>query len=198
MTRMTGETLRQFELIKRMCGEQNYQNVLLVTTQWPTRMEDQSKCAVREGELRRDFWKEMISGGSTMCRFDDKHGSAKAIIRRLAAKDNITLTLQDELAAGKGLKSTTAFSFIVDSRTKKEEALAREKDETQVESLQLRRQGESQLNNNIVSDVQSAIEEEEATARQQKRKLSVRLVFTWILGLTHIAMGATQVGLAVA
>lgn len=196
LNRMTGETLRQFELIKRICGERNYQNVLLVTTHWPSRVEEQPKCTVREGELRREFWKDMISRGSTMCRFDDRHSSAKAIVRRLAAKNDITLTLQDELATGNGLKKTSAFSFIVNARSKDEEKLAKKSDEVEPESVQIRKEAETKLNDDIVGKIQNAIEEEEATARKRQKKLTVRQVFGWILGLTHLSMGGTQLGLA--
>lgn len=199
--RMTGETLRQFELIQRICGERNYQNVLLVTTQWPTHIPDQSRCAVREGELRRDFWRDMIRGGSTMCRFDGKHGSAKAIIRRLAAKENVVLALQGELASGAKLKETAAFSFMVDVRSKEEEVLAAERAgdrESQLESIRIRKEGEDQLNDDIVADTQSAIDSKVSLAEQQKHKMSVRSLLRWILGLTSLAMVATQVGLEAA
>lgn len=199
--KMTGETLRQFELIQRICGEHNYRNVLLVTTQWPTHIPDQSRCAVREGELRRDFWSDMIHGGSTMCRFDGKHGSAKAIIRRLAAKENVVLALQGELADGAKLKETSAFSFMVDVRSKDEEVLAVERAgdrESRLESIQIRREGEDQLNNNIVADTQSALNSKVVSTAQQKQKMSVRSLLRWILGLTSLAMVATQVGLEAA
>ena len=193
---MTGETMRQFELIKRICGERAYGNVLLVTTHWPIHVEDQSKCAVREGELRREFWKEMVSGGSTMSRFDDRHNTAKAIIRRLAAKDDITLTLQEELASGDGLKRTSAFSFIVDARSKDEQKVAKKDEDAVPESVEIRKDAEAKLNDDIVTKVQNAIEEEEAKARKRQKLLNVTQVFRWLLGLTHIAMGGAQVGLA--
>lgn len=193
---MTGDAVRQFELIKRICGEHNYSNVLLVTTHWPKSAEEHPRCAVREGELRREFWKEMVSKGSGMCRFDNKHSSAKAIIRRLAAKDDITLTLQDELATGKGLKKTRAFSFIVHARSQDEQKVAEKDEDVKPEGVQIRKEAEGRLNDDIVEKVQNAIAEEEATARKRQRKLTVQQVFRWILSLTHVAMGGTQVGLA--
>lgn len=188
--------MRQFELIKRICGERNYQNVLLVTTHWPKHIEDQPNRAVREGELRRDFWKEMVNGGSTMSRFDDKHSTAKAIIRRLAAKDDITLSLQEELATGDGLKRTRAFSFIVNARIQDEEKVTKKDEDVEPQSVAIRKDAEAKLNDDIVAKVQNAIEQEDAAARKGLKRLMVLQVFRRILGFTHVAMSGTQVGLA--
>ncbi|KAF2160170.1 hypothetical protein M409DRAFT_29465 [Zasmidium cellare ATCC 36951] len=208
--RMTGETLRQFELIKRICGEQNYGNVLLVTTHWPERIEDQKKqhCAVREGDLRRDFWKEMIAGGSVMCRFDDQHKTAKAIIRRLASKPNITLELQQEMAKNKSLKGTSAFSFIVKARQEDEEKAKAAKAQNRpsldddatlcnvnLDSIDIRKDDERRLNDDIVQRVQAAIEEQNEEARKREKKASVKDIFRWIIGLSSLAMGVAQVAL---
>lgn len=177
--------------------------VLLVTTNWPQRYEDQLKqqCAVRERDLRREFWKNMIEGGSDMCRFDDHHATAKAIIRRLASKPDITLALQSELAEGKSLKRTRAFSFIVKLR-QRDEAVLRVAEENGVdahvnaEGVAIRKDSETRLNDDIVERVRLAIEEEEEAAKKQRRKLSVKGIFRWLVGLTHIALQAAQVGLS--
>lgn len=198
---MTGDCLRQLELIKRIVGSQNYSNVLLVTTHWPRLIEDQKKqhCAVREGDLRRDFWRDLVNNGSSLCRFDDQHSTAKAIIRRLAGKDDITLDLQAELANG-GLRSTSAFSFIVNRRRKDEELLKsmEERESVDPESVHIRKDDEPLLKDDVVARVVSAIEKEEAAAKKAKRKVTVQSLFRWILSLTNIAMGAAQVGLAAA
>jgi hypothetical protein len=196
---MTGDCLRQLELIKTIVGTQNYSNILLVTTHWPRLVEDQKKqhCAVREGDLRREFWKDMIAHGATMARFDDQHSTAKAIIRRLAGKEDITLELQQELAKG-GLKSTSAFSFIVNRRKKDEELLKsiEERETVDPESVHIRKEDEGFLKDDVVARVVSAIEKEEAAAQKEKRKVTVQGLIRWILSLTNIAMGAAQVGLA--
>lgn len=178
---------------------------MLVTTNWPSRYEDQQKrqCAVRERDLRREFWKDMLEGGSDMCRFDDQHATAKAIIRRLAGKPNITLALQSELAEGKSLKKTRAFSFIVKLRQRDEAVLkvaeASGVDSSQnvnAEGLAIRKNSEAHLNEDIVERVRLAIQEEEEAAKKQRRKLTVKGIFRWLIGLTHIALQAAQVGLS--
>lgn len=174
-----------------------------MTTNWPQRYEDQVKikCSVRERDLRREFWSEMIEGGSSICRFDDQHATAKAIIRRLAGKPNITLALQDELAQGRKLKTTRAFSFIVKIRQRDEATLrvaqmSGEEQPINPESVAIRKESEGRLHDDIVERVRLAIQEQEEAERKQRRKISVKGLFRWLIGITHIAMGATQVGLA--
>lgn len=136
-----------------------------------------------------------------MCRFDDKHATAKAIVRRLASKRDVTLTLQEELGRGSGLKRTEAFYFIVNARRGDEAKAAKKEDgdgEVDAEGLKIRREAEGRLNDDIVAKVQDAIVEEEGRARKRQKRAQVLHVFRWILGLTNVAMGGTQVGLAAA
>lgn len=134
--------------------------MLLVSTNWPQRYEDQVKlkCPVGERDLRREFWSEMIKGGSSICRFDDQHATAKAIVRRLAGKPNITLALQDELVQGRKLKGTRAFSFIVKIRQRDEAALrvgemSGESDPANAEGVAIRKESEGKLHDDIVERV---------------------------------------------
>jgi len=156
--RMTGDMVRQLQMIKLVCGESNYGNVILVTTHWPKHIEEQKErgCPIREADLRKDFWKEMIKGGSKMFRFDDEHGTAKAIVRSLAGKPDITLALQDEMAGGKPLSGTTAGSFIVDARHSDEREL-----QTKLRLLD-RDPNNSRLREEV-TELQASIEHRKAT-----------------------------------
>ena len=155
----------------------------------------------------------MISDGSTMCRFDDQHATAKAIIRRLASKPDITLALQEELEAGKALRGTGAFGFIVRER-ERAELNAEERERMMVEgrermmeaerngpppyeSVKLRKEDEARLNDDIVVRVRQAIEKEDEEARKKGSKATVKTVLKWLLGVTSLAMGISQVALQV-
>lgn len=192
----------------QMCSNQivlanNYsKQVLLVTTNWPRNFDEQIRqsCGVREGDLRRGFWRDMIKGGSSMCRFDGSHSDAKAIVRKLAGKKDVILALQNEMAEGRMLKGTSAFNFIVDARLRDEQRLAQGADAKEIgvdaEGIAMRKEAEDQLTDDIVRRVQSRIEKEEAAARRQNKKTTVLELIRWIISLTGIAMGASQVALA--
>lgn len=180
--------------------------VLLITTNWPQRIEDQKRlnCHIRERDLKREFWRDMVRGGSFVEPFDDTHASAKAIVRRFAGKPNITLALQDELAKLPSLKSTNAFRFIVDRRQRDEAVLrvaamsGEYADADRSRSVAIRKDSEGKLHDDIVERVRLAIQEQEEAERKQRKKTTVKGLLRWLLGIAHIAMGATQVGLAAA
>ena len=146
----------------------------------------------------------MIRGGSNMCRFDDQHSTAKAIVRRLAAKPNITLALQTEMAGGKSLKGTTAFSFIVNARRQDEERLkAAEREgnddlrdiDVNPDGIDIRKEGENSLDDDVVAKIRTAIAREDAEARRRNIRLKVQNVMRWLIGLTNVASGIAQVAL---
>lgn len=145
----------------------------------------------------------MIKGGSLTFQFDDTHAMAKTIVRRFAEKPNITLALQDELAKLPSLKNTSAFHFIVDRRQRDEAvlqvaAMSGENDPDRNRSVAIRKESEGRLHDDIVERVRLAIQEQEEAERKQRKKTTVKGLLRWLLGIAHIAMGATQVGLAAA
>ena len=134
----------------------------------------------------------MIDGGSSICRFDDQHATAKAIVRRLAGKPNITLALQDELAQGQKLKRTRAFSFIVKTRQHDEAVLkvaemSGEKRTADAESVAVRKDSEGKLHDDIVERVRIAIQEQEEAERKQRRKITIKGLLGWLIGILHIS-----------
>ena len=114
-----------------------------------------------------------------------------------------TLALQDELANFPGLKSTSAFRFIVDRRQRDEAVLrvasmSGENDPDRNKSVAIRKESEGGLHDDIVERVRLAIQEQEEAERKQRKKPTVKGLLRWLFGIAHIAMGATQVGLAAA
>lgn len=111
--RMSGTAQRYFEMFMRLCGDQNLENVVLLTTMWGE-LKDEGKGLQRERELRREFWAAMEKNGSTIRRFDGSTSMAEAFVCRLMRKENIILDIQDELVGqGKRLGQTKAGQLVV-------------------------------------------------------------------------------------
>lgn len=111
--RMTGSAQRYFEMFMRLCGDQNLENVVLLTTMWGE-LKDEGKGLQRERELRREFWTTMEKNGSTIRRFDGSRSMAEAFVCRLMRKHDIILDIQDELVGqGKRLDQTKAGQLVV-------------------------------------------------------------------------------------
>ncbi|KAI6040115.1 hypothetical protein EDC04DRAFT_1566727 [Pisolithus marmoratus] len=80
--RVSGTPLRNYNMFKELCGKENFKNVILVTTMWDEVAEEVG--SAREKELQSDFWRSMISLGSTIHRFDGTMESAWKIINSLS------------------------------------------------------------------------------------------------------------------
>ncbi|RMY96550.1 hypothetical protein D0861_00060 [Hortaea werneckii] len=197
-SRMTGDTLRQLEMVKRICGEHCYSNIMLVMTHWPKSLADQKAngCAVKEKDLRTEFWRDFVRGGSIIKRFDNESISAQAIVRTFAGKENIVTSLQEQLAQGLKLSQTTAGSFITYAR-RAEEIDPSPKSSQERERLERWKKDEEKLPDDIVRDVRNDIKDADSKARNDKRVPTVALILRWLISVSALAMGVSQVALQV-
>lgn len=98
---MTNTHLRSLDTFKRICGDDAYRSIRLVTTHWDGVTNDY--CAVlkeREDELRQDYWKRFLDKGAEAKRFDNTPSSAWNIINSLSLDDTI-LQIQEEMGKKK-------------------------------------------------------------------------------------------------
>lgn len=110
--KMQGTAYRYFEMFKRLCGDRNMANVVLLTTMWD-QLKDEGIGLRRDQQLREEFWDVMESKGSYIRRFDGSRAMAEAITCRLMRQRNIVLDIQRELVdQGKRLGETTAGQLI--------------------------------------------------------------------------------------
>jgi len=94
---MAGSPSRVLETFKSICGEEAFQNVILVTTMW-----DDVPLGVgekRESELLEsdEYWKPMVAVGSRMARSMNTAESACAIISQFKPEFRRPVLLQREL-----------------------------------------------------------------------------------------------------
>lgn len=59
--RYAGSSVKTLEIFKKICGEMALKNVILVSTRWNEI--DEATGAVREQQLRDDFWAYMLGHG---------------------------------------------------------------------------------------------------------------------------------------
>jgi hypothetical protein len=79
---MLGAQKRNFHMFTKLCGDDACKNVVLVTTRW--RKADHGE--LREHDLRKKFWNEMLSRGSRMMRYEDSSQSAWDIINAIVER----------------------------------------------------------------------------------------------------------------
>ncbi len=80
-----------------MCEEEGFRKVALMTTMWEE--VDKEVGLARQAELKRDYWAEMVKGGSAIERFDGTKESAWAILDSLIKNESRkrSIRIQEEL-----------------------------------------------------------------------------------------------------
>ncbi|THH31507.1 hypothetical protein EUX98_g2680 [Antrodiella citrinella] len=95
--RMGGVNRRNFNMFRKLCGDETLKNVLLVTTMWSH--VDLKTGESREEELRTDeiLFKPVLDKGAQLVRHDNTLQSAQAILYRLIQNHPEPLRIQREL-----------------------------------------------------------------------------------------------------
>lgn len=95
--RVTGSSMKNLRLFRKLCGEDNMANVVLVTTMWEDI--DPVKGAANERELcgTGSFWATMLAQGASTVRYNNDRGRALEIIQDVVRKSPVALKIQREL-----------------------------------------------------------------------------------------------------
>jgi len=95
--RMAGSSLKYFRLFEKLCGGDDFGNIILATTMWDE--VDERVGTAHERELMRDFWRPMIEYGASIKRFLYTRESAFEILSPFfaEAQRRSVLHLQNEI-----------------------------------------------------------------------------------------------------
>ena len=95
--RITGSSMKNIRMFRKLCGADNMKNVLLVSSMWDIIQEKQG--AEREKELSSEgtFWKSMIAQGATMHRYNSRTATALQLIEILISNTPSALKIQKQL-----------------------------------------------------------------------------------------------------
>ena len=108
--RVGGAARKNFDMFRKLCGDDTLKNVTIVTTMWGE--VDSAKGAAREGQLRADekFFKLAIDNDAQLVRHDNTLDMARAIIWDVVQRNSAApLCVQKELVTeGKNIIETSA------------------------------------------------------------------------------------------
>jgi len=118
---MCGSAYKNLQMFGQLCGKVPLPRIRLVTTMWDI-VKDKGVATQREAQLKCDFWKMLIDGGSTTHRFNNTRTSASGIIRSLLdmGKNGDVLLLQEELVEQQKCLSETEAGKVLYSRLQKD------------------------------------------------------------------------------
>ena len=119
-TRVAGSARRALHLFQRICGEDNYKNVILATTFWNSIAHCEETGVDREQQLLSSdgFWKCMKEKGAQTIRLTRDYKTILPALVEMAEKPELTLRIQHELHQGCTLEGTMASLFIRDDSAK--------------------------------------------------------------------------------
>jgi hypothetical protein len=136
---MTASLRNNVNMFAGLCGQKAMPNVIIVTTMWGELRREEIGIE-REEQLKRHFWKEMVSDGCRIERFGDTHESAWHIIGSLADKSWAQVQLLSEMVDNKLQLNETKAGIAL---TKESERWMKERKEV---ARILREQAEKQEN----------------------------------------------------
>ena len=112
---MEGSSLLNFRAFQRLCGEDNFEHIVLCTTFWD--IVDEARGAAREKELREnpEFWAKMIHQGSQVVRIKN-YAQSQEILLQMAQKSTVTLNIQKEMVEERRSLDDTAVGKTVNAQ----------------------------------------------------------------------------------
>lgn len=117
--RLGGSSKRSLRMLKEICGQDAYRNIVLATTFWDQVSLDEG--AAREKELLEEdtFWKALISNGAKSIRMSRDKEAGKKLLEDMGANATAMLKIQKEMVdEGKSFEETTAAAEIDQAMTK--------------------------------------------------------------------------------
>jgi hypothetical protein len=116
--RFSGSHKRYLDTFSRLCGEDAFKNVALVTTMWEK--ENHAVKYQRDAALQSGPWTDLIAKGAYVFQYDGTSDMAQTIVRLMMTKKDAVLRIQKELTGDLGeLESTTAGADLASQLDKK-------------------------------------------------------------------------------
>lgn len=93
---MKGAENKNLRVFRKLYGDKNMENIVLVTTKWNL-VSDQGVAEAREAQLISEFFEPMIKLGAQVARDYGTQESAQAIVRRVLGMPAIDLSVQKQI-----------------------------------------------------------------------------------------------------
>lgn len=168
--RMAGTALKSVRLFEKLCGEDCFGDVTIVTTMWSMLRNQEAREAayIREEMLRKrlEFFGGLVNSGARLVRYGESRDSALNIVQGLVLrKRKILLKLQKEMMTSERitLAQTTAGRYLEGELANTRERYEREKKE--LEEYETEMKGDVEMAESIVE------QKKEHASRIEKNKM---------------------------
>ena len=166
---MRGSAIKNLRILKLLCGEEYYGNIVLVTVGWTDPAKERHIKSETDLRTQDKFWGEFIKIGATFQRHTKGRESALKIVDHALGKTPGVLQFQRELAKVGIIGKTTAGEQLI-----LELGRQRDEDKKLIEKLgnQLR---DSEQRNKVLEEQITQLQEGVASMADQINKLETKL-----------------------
>lgn len=125
---MSGTSLKNLSMFRKLCGSESLKNVVIVTTKWDAVPIETGE--LREQDLMNKFLQPMLTLGAQQARHNNTLVSAQDVLRKVLGNRGLALKLQNELVdEKKTLGETEAGAAVGDDIDKLRAKYENEKEE---------------------------------------------------------------------
>lgn len=157
-----GSARRDLRMFQELCGEEAYENVIVVTNMWSQVPKEDGEAREIELQTKDIFYKPILDRKGIMERHDNTRESAHRILEKLIHKEPAVLRIQRELAEGTDITQTAAFRQL--DRELSELALQHQKNLDQLKADMARAEQE------MDEETQSELAEEKQKLEDELRR----------------------------
>jgi hypothetical protein len=159
--RMSGAALKSLGIFRRICGEEYFPHIALVSTKWETLkgLDAHVTAESRERDLidKPEFWANLVHRGSVTFRHDGSVRSAMNIVNDLLRRsEQAPLKLQLEMWLGKTLAETEAGSFVEGEVLKMKDNYEKEVERLRHELKQVKVEGDLREEESVMEQAKAA------------------------------------------
>ena len=178
--RMGGSSLKSLRIFEKLCGEDNFENVALVTTMWGLLQSEEARSTGEKREetlkVTDEFFGKMVDNGASMTRHEGDPGTAYDIVEALASRERRVVTsIQREMVdEHKILMETSVGRFLQDDLHMMRRRLESKQDELQEALEDARREQDEDLES-AISDQKRECEKRIKQSDIDQGNLSVTL-----------------------
>lgn len=164
--RMPGTAMRNLSMFRRLCGSNNFANVVLGTTFWSKSGPKTGEKRERELKTSNEMWGSMLSKGSTVVRVLEDRSSNLTILEDIARNNGkVVIEAQKEMAAGKSRAQTTVALDLTKAVTEyRQQQQLEQYRETQ--RLAQEEEKRARARRKVLADLQAEMDQQRRAAEQ--------------------------------
>jgi hypothetical protein len=150
--RMGGSAIKSLRLFERLCGEESFPIVILVSTMWDQIDEELGAAKEKELEMNEELWGKMKRNGAQVERLSGDEASARRLMTDILKRKKFgVMKIQHELIdEGLSLNQTKAGQFVVDHSQLKHTQYQNELSELELSIKEARETEDDELVNLLV------------------------------------------------